>query len=462
MRVGYGADDVGSFVMRRLPRRVSCAYHASLNESPDPMTRSSVLLGCIADDFTGATDLANTLVRGGMRAVQLIGVPGAATPVPDADAIVIALKSRTAPVADAVAWSRAALAWLRSVGAQQIFFKYCSTFDSTDAGNIGPVADALLDDLGVDFTIACPAFPENGRTIYCGHLFVGDRLLSDSSMRNHPLTPMADADLVRVLGRQTRGKVGLVPFSVVDKGAAAVAGAHERLRKSGHAYAIVDALSNAHLHHMAEAAANLPLVTGGSGLALGLPANFERTHAFKRNAQADRLPAIAGATAVISGSCSAATLRQLADMRAGHPVFAVDAIQLAAGRDVVGEALAWAKGKLGVLPVLISASAPPSEVARVQSELGRERASVLVEDALARIAQGLVVAGVRKLVVAGGETSGAVVQKLGVTALRIGPQIDPGVPWTMSLGEPVLALALKSGNFGADDFFVKAFRVLEV
>ena len=426
------------------------------------MSRSPIQLGCIADDFTGATDLANTLARGGMRAVQLIGIPDPSAAIPVADAVVIALKSRTAPVADAVAWSRTAFDWLRKAGARQIFFKYCSTFDSTDVGNIGPVADALLADLGADFTIACPAFPENGRTIYNGHLFVGDRLLSDSSMRNHPLTPMTDADLVRVLGKQTKAKVGLVPFAIVEMGAPAITAAYDKLRASGHTYAIVDAVTNRHLQQIGEACASLPLVTGGSGLALGLPENFERAHGFSRNRLADKLPSISGATAVISGSCSAATLRQVAHMRTDHPAFAVDAMALAKGRDSVGEALAWAKGKLGATPLLISASAPPDNVKRVQSELGRERAGALVEDALANIAQGLVAAGVRKLVVAGGETSGAVVQKLGVTALRIGPQIDPGVPWTMSLGEPTLALALKSGNFGADDFFTRAFAVLEV
>ncbi len=423
------------------------------------MTRP-LLLGCIADDFTGATDLANTLVRGGMRTVQLVGVPDGTTGIPEADAIVVALKSRTAPVADAVVWSRASLAWLKRAGAQQIFFKYCSTFDSTDAGNIGPVADALLADLGSEFTIACPAFPENGRTIYNGYLFVGDRLLSDSSMRNHPLTPMLDSDLVRVLGRQTTGKAGLIPFPTVRMGARSIWKAVNALRHSGHRYAIVDALTDRNLIDLGEAVAGFPLITGGSGLALGLPHNFERFHKFQIDTSADRLPPVDGAAAVISGSCSAATLRQVAHMRANHPVFEVDPVQLAAGQDVVGEVLARARSMLGPEPILVSASAPPQEIKRIQAELGRERAGALVEDALARIAQGLVAAGVRKLVVAGGETSGAVVQKLGVTALRIGSQIDPGVPWTMSLGEPQLALALKSGNFGTDDFFVKAFKVL--
>jgi len=423
--------------------------------------QAGLLLGAIADDMTGATDLANTLVRAGMRTVQLIGVPPPGMTPPDAAAIVIALKSRTAPVGDAVAWSTASLDWLRGVGARQTFFKYCPTFDSTDHGNIGPVADALLKGLGSDFTIACPAFPENGRSIYLGHLFVGDRLLSESSMRHHPLTPMMDSDLVRVLGRQTSGKVGLIPFATVENGPSAIAKAMDALRGIGHRYAIIDALTNRHLLDIGEAASRLALVTGGSGLALGLPANFARAGGFELDANSARLPPVARAAAIISGSCSAATLRQVAHFRAEHPSFDIDPARLANGEDVAGEALAWAKSQLATGPVLISASAPPDQVARIQRALGRDKAGVLVETALADIAAGLVAAGVRRLVVAGGETSGAVVQRLGVTALRIGPQIDPGVPWTLSLGEPEIALALKSGNFGSDDFFSKSLRCLD-
>ena len=419
------------------------------------------MLGAIADDMTGATDLANTLVRCGMRTVQLVGVPAADLETPDADAIVIALKSRTVPVADAVAWSRASLAWLRKSGVRQTFFKYCSTFDSTDQGNIGPVAEALLADLKSDFTIACPAFPENGRTIYSGHLFVGDRLLSDSSMRHHPLTPMTDADLVRVLGRQTEGKVGLVPFAIVNEGPAAIIQAMARLQREGYRHAIVDAITNRHLMDIGEAAAGMALVTGGSGLALGLPANYARRYGFAPSTEAAYLPALSGTSAVVSGSCSATTLRQVANMSESCPNFTVDPLLLAEGRDVVGQALAWARPLLGPVPLLISSSASHEAVARAQTALGRERAGALVEAAMGEIARGLVASGVRKLVVAGGETSGEVVRALGVKALRIGPQIDPGVPWTLSLGEPQIALALKSGNFGTDDFFTKALRVLD-
>jgi 3-dehydrotetronate 4-kinase len=420
---------------------------------------TGLLLGCIADDLTGATDLANTLVRQGMRTVQVIGVPAGAAPA-DVDAIVVALKSRTIPAVEAVRLSRAALAWLKAEGARQYLFKYCSTFDSTDAGNIGPVADALLADLGAPFTIACPAFPENGRTIYQGHLFVGRQLLSDSSMRNHPLTPMTDADLVRVLGRQTKAKVGLVPYVVVRAGPEAIAAEFVKLRQAGLSYAIVDAIDDRHLLDIGAASADLALITGGSGIALGLPENFRRKGLLQTAGVVDVLPHIEGAAAVIAGSASAATLAQVQEMKRSRPSFAIDALALAEGRDVAGEAIAWAKPHLAEGPVLIYATAPPAEVARIQAALGRERAGELIEGALAAIAVGLVGAGVRRLVIAGGETAGAVVQQLGVQALRIGPQIDPGVPWTASLGEPALALALKSGNFGAPNFFMKALEML--
>lgn len=423
-------------------------------------TSMTLLLGAIADDFTGATDLANTLVRQGMRTVQLLGVPADGLAVPEADAVVVALKSRTIAAAEAVRQSLAALAWLRDAGARQIFFKYCSTFDSTPAGNIGPVADALLEALGEEFTIFCPAFPENGRTICHGHLFVGDALLSESGMKDHPLTPMTDANLVRVLGRQTAHAVGLVRYDEVAGGAAAIAAAFARLKASGARHAIVDALSDGDLIAIGEASAGLGLITGGSGIALGLPENFRRQSLLGPGAEADNLPVVAGPEAVLAGSCSEATLGQVEAMAAERPHLRLDVRRLAEGEAVVSEALTWAVQRLGEGPVLIYSSAEPATLRQVQAQLGRERAGALVEAAMAEIARGLVEAGVRRLVVAGGETAGAVVQALGVSGLLIGPQIDPGVPWTVTLGEPALALALKSGNFGAPDFFLKAFRCL--
>jgi uncharacterized protein YgbK (DUF1537 family) len=425
----------------------------------------SVLLGAIADDFTGATDLCNTLVRCGMRTVQLIDVPAQGSAVPEAEAVVIALKSRTIPAAEAVRMSLAALRWLRQAGARQILFKYCSTFDSTDQGNIGPVAEALLDALGEGFTLFCPAFPEAGRTIYKGYLFVGDVLLSESGMRDHPLTPMRDPSLVRVLQRQSRGRVGLVQHRTVAQGPAAIRAAFVELMRQDFRHAIVDAIADHDLEAIGEAAADLALITGSSGIALGLPANFRRRGLVGESGDADALPAVGGAAAVLSGSCSEATQAQVAYMRARAPMFSIDPLAASAEHDLAEEALAWATPRLGDGPLLISATTPPETVAMVQERLGRERAGALVEEVMGQVAKGLVARCVRRLVVAGGETAGAVVQALGVTGLRIGRQIDPGVPWTVSLpggpGKPPLALALKSGNFGAEDFFLRAFSVLE-
>jgi uncharacterized protein YgbK (DUF1537 family) len=421
----------------------------------------TVVLGAIADDFTGATDLCNTLVRRGMRTVQFIDVPAPGTVVADAEAVVVALKSRTIPAAEAIEKSLAALDWLRRAGARQILFKYCSTFDSTDEGNIGPVAEALMDALGADFTLFCPAFPETGRTIYLGYLFVGDVLLSESGMRDHPLTPMRDPSLVRVLQRQTRGQVGLVPQYDVARGPEAIRDAFASLRQAGFRHAIVDAIEDHDLEAIGAAADDFALITGGSGIALGLPQNLRRQGLIGDGAGADALPPVGGLAAVLSGSCSEATRAQVAHMRERGPVYTINPIAAAAGRNIGEEALEWAASRLGDRPVLISATAPPEEVATTQEVLGRERAGTLIEDIFADIARGLVARGVRRLVIAGGETSGAVVQALGVNGLRIGRQIDPGVPWTMSLGDPPLALALKSGNFGAPDFFLRAFSVLD-
>jgi uncharacterized protein YgbK (DUF1537 family) len=421
-----------------------------------------VLLGCIADDFTGATDLANTLVRAGMRTVQTIGVPEDARLAGDADAVVVALKSRTIPAAEAVSQSLAALRWLRGAGARQIYFKYCSTFDSTPAGNIGPVADSLLDALGADFAIACPAFPENARTIYKGHLFVGDALLSDSPMKDHPLTPMTDANLVRVLARQTTRAVALVEHKTVRRGAAAIRERFAELRARGAAYAVIDALADEDLMAIGAACADHALVTAGSGVALGLPQNFFAAGLMQPRPDAARLPAAGGKPAVLAGSCSAATRRQVALMAARHPAHALDPVADPDPARLAEKALTAVAGALEAgKPLLVYSTAEPAEVAAVQAKLGAERAATLIEDTLALVARRLVASGVRRLVVAGGETSGAVVKALGVRALAIGPQIDPGVPWTMSAGsEPRIALALKSGNFGADDFFEKALGLM--
>jgi uncharacterized protein YgbK (DUF1537 family) len=424
------------------------------------MSGATLKLGCIADDFTGATDLANNLVRAGMRVVQTIGVPSGPLDT-EVDAVVVALKSRTIPADQAVAQSLEALRWLQSQGAQQIYFKYCSTFDSTPAGNIGPVADALMDALGSDFSIATPAFPDNKRTVFKGYLFAGDVLLNESGMQNHPLTPMTDPNLVRVLQSQTRRKVGLIDHSVVAQGAEAIRSRIAVLKADGVGIAIVDAVSNDDLLRMGPALAALPLVTAGSGVAIALPANF----GLQPSNQAAALPTASGLQAVVSGSCSVATNAQVAQcIASGRPALALQPLRMAAGDDVVREALDWARPHLASGPVLVYSTAEPDDVRSIQAQLGVEQAGALVEQTLAAIARGLVELGVRQLVVAGGETSGACVQALGIAQMRIGGQIDPGVPWCHAASPAApesLHIALKSGNFGSTDFFTKAFTSLQ-
>jgi uncharacterized protein YgbK (DUF1537 family) len=422
------------------------------------MTRA--VLGVIADDFTGATDVAGMLAQAGMDTLLTIGAPEADA-VLEADAVVIALKSRTTPAADAVRDSLAALERLRAAGCRRFYFKVCSTFDSTPRGNIGPVAQALMAALGADFAIACPAFPENGRSVYRGHLFVGDLLLSDSGMQNHPLTPMTDANLVRWLQAQTPLRVGLLRHDAAAAGAAAVAARIDALRADGVRIAIADAIDNTDLRTLGAAAADLPLVIAGSGLALGLPAAYAARGWIRPDAQVAPLPAVGGHAAVLSGSCSTATNAQVQHwLQSGRPAWRIDVLQLAAGVPLTAQALAWAETRLAQGPVLIYATAGADEVRAAQQQLGIERAGALVEECLAAIAAGLHERGVRRLVVAGGETAGAVVQALQVQRLRVGAPIDPGVPWTQAVGRPLL-LALKSGNFGSVDFFAKALALVQ-
>jgi 3-dehydrotetronate 4-kinase len=448
----------------------------------NPNGTAGLRLGCIADDFTGATDLANNLVRAGMRVVQSIGVPSGPLGV-DVDAVVVALKSRTIAPAEAVRQSLGALAWLKAGGAEQFYFKYCSTFDSTFTGevrgNIGPVTEALMDALGTDFTIATPAFPDNQRTVFKGYLFAGEGMLNESGMQNHPLTPMTDANLVRVLQAQCQRRVGLIDYRVIAQGETAIAARIAELRSQGVGIAVVDAISNADLMRLGPALKGMPLVTAGSGVAIGLPQNF----GLAPSPQASALPPARGTQAIVSGSCSLATQRQVqAFVQSGRPALALDPMQIAAadarGMDgidqIVARLLAWAAPLLPAGPVLVYSTAQADTVKAVQGQLGADAAGALVERVLAATARGLVALGVGQLIVAGGETSGACVQALGVTQLQIGPQIDPGVPWCHAAGAQMgtqtgahtgapaagLHLALKSGNFGGDDFFTRAFTQL--
>jgi uncharacterized protein YgbK (DUF1537 family) len=419
-------------------------------------------LGCIADDLTGATDLALMLAREGMRTVQTIGIPDAALDLSQTDAVVVALKSRTIPAAEAVAQSVAAAEAVRSAGAQHLFFKYCSTFDSTDEGNIGPVTEALLALTGGGFTLACPAFPANGRTVYQGHLFVNGVPLHESSMKDHPLTPMRDSNLVRVLARQTKLRVGLVAFEDVEAGVDAVRRAFDREQKAGRHVVIVDAVTDRHLRTIGLAAADFPLITGGSGVAMGLPEAYRaRPGAGAEAGGARSFAAPAGRPVILAGSCSTATRRQVeVAIESGIPAFRIDPAALAAGQLAAKDIVDWVVAQPSDKPALVYSSASPDEVRGIQERFGRNRAGEMIEELLAEVARALPDQGFRRFLVAGGETSGAVVGALGVRALAIGPEIDPGVPWTRSLGGPDLALALKSGNFGGHDFFLKAWTLL--
>lgn len=413
-----------------------------------------MLLGCIADDLTGASDLANNLARSGMRVALRVGVPSGAAD--EVDAIVVSLKSRTAPVDDAVAESLAAARWLGSQGARQIYFKICSTFDSTPQGNIGPVAEALADLMGARMVAVTPAFPAGGRTVYLGHLFVGTALLSDSPMRSHPLTPMTDANLQRVLQAQLRSsRVGLVDLPTVARGAFALRERLDSLESAGIRFAIIDALDDSHLIALGAAIADLPLVVAASGLGVGLP----RAHGFVAG-QVGGLPRPSGARAIVSGSCSAASQAQVADfIRRGGLALEVDACATSLD-DEVARVSALAQAHLGHVPVLVYSTADATRVSAVQGLFGQAVAAQRIEQMLSRIALALVESGVGQLVVAGGETSGACIQALGLHALGIGPQVDPGVPWCFS-DSARLHVCLKSGNFGSEDFFTKAFDLLD-
>jgi len=414
--------------------------------------------GAIADDITGASDLANTLVRGGMPTVLAIGVPE--MEVADTEAVVIALKTRTIPVEEAVSQSMAAHRWLAARQTGTLMVKYCSTFDSTEKGNIGPVVDAVLDASGMRLSVVCPAFPANKRTVYKGRLFVGDVPLDESSMRDHPLTPMRDASLVRLMGRQTPHAVGLVPWETVAQGSAALSDAFDRLMAEGVRHAVVDALTDQDLVAIAQGAQGRALLTGGSGIATGIPAICGAADSSGK-AGAQAFPRVDGPALIVAGSCSAATNAQVAAFKAdGGLCYRVDPLTLADDLEALGAASAWVRQNLGERPILVYSTTDPERLRQVQARLGVERAAELVENALSQIASQAVEAGVRRVVVAGGETSGAVMNALRIRLLRIGPEIDPGVPWTATLGEKPIVLALKSGNFGGPDFFTRSLEVL--
>ncbi len=419
----------------------------------------STYLGCIADDFTGATDLAGLLARAGVKVSLRIGVPE--TPPRNTAAFeVIALKCRTAPVAQAVAETRAALAWLRGAGAQRFFWKYCSTFDSTPQGNIGPVAEALMADLGTDQTIYCPAFPENGRAIFMGNLFVGQQPLAESPMKDHPLTPMQDSNLIRLLEPQVTRPVGLADRLCVARGADALRDRLGALARDGVAHVVVDAVADEDLFVIAEACRDMPLMTGGSAVAMPIPQMMIRDGALAADAIRTAPPALPRAAVILSGSCSAMTRAQVARYADLAPSYRLDPLTLAEqGPD---DALAWLAAQDLETAPLIYATADPDAVRRAQDALGTARAGHVVEQALGALAVCARDNGARRFVVAGGESSGAVTQALGVDRLDIGAEIAPGVPWCYCDTDGArIALTLKSGNFGTETFFADALSKLE-
>ncbi|ERF84274.1 four-carbon acid sugar kinase family protein [Bradyrhizobium viridifuturi] len=423
----------------------------------------TLALGCIADDYTGASDLANTLTRAGLRTVQTIGVPADDLALPEVDAVVVSLKSRSIEAGLAVTRSRAAEAWLRDRGAGHVLFKICSTFDSTDAGNIGPVMDALRADSKDSIVLVTPAFPETGRTVYQGNLFVGSVPLNESPLKDHPLNPMHDSNLVRVLARQSQTKIGLVDLATLARGAEAVRAKLADLARGGIGAAIVDAVFDRDLETIGQVALDHRLSVGASGIGLGLARALVATGKAKSAVgEAISTAAIGGPAACLAGSCSQATLRQIAGAEKVMPVLHLDPERVIAGKDEAQRALAWAKERLGKGPVLIASSSTPDQVAALQSRHGRDAAGHAIEQAMADIAEGLVQSGVHRMVVAGGETSGAVVDRLRIPGFLVGAEIAAGVPVLRAVGagSGEMVLALKSGNFGGPEFFSDALALM--
>lgn len=424
---------------------------------------AKISLGCIADDYTGASDLANTLTRAGLRTVQTIGVPADDFALPEVDAVVVSLKSRSIEPELAVSRSRAAEKWLRGRGAGHVLFKICSTFDSTVSGNIGPVMDALRADCGEAVVLVTPAFPETGRTVYQGNLFVGVLPLNESPLKDHPLNPMNDSNLVRVLARQSKTQIGLVDLATVTRGAEAVRARLAELSGKGIGAAIIDAVFDRDLETIGLVAAEHRLSVGASGIGLGLARALVSTGKVKSTAASGATgAAVGGPAACLAGSCSQATLQQIANAERVMPVLHLDPAQIVAGTDEVQRALAWARPRLADGPVLIASSSTPEQVAALQARHGRDAAGHAIEQAMADIAEALVQAGVRRLIVAGGETSGAVVDRLRIPGFLVGAEIAPGVPVLRAVGAAAgdMLLALKSGNFGGPAFFADALGLM--
>jgi 3-dehydrotetronate 4-kinase len=419
-----------------------------------------ILLGCIADDYTGASDLANTITKAGLRTIQTIGLPEGDLPISNIDAVVVSLKSRSILPAEAVEKSLQAYRWLRANGASHVLFKICSTFDSTDAGNIGPVMDALQSDSGDSIVVVTPAFPETQRTVYQGNLFVGQVPLNESPLKDHPLNPMHDANLMRVLDRQSRAKISLINIATVRKGAEAIRSQLDRLAQAGVTAAIVDAIEDSDLTPIGAVALNSKLSVGASGLGLGLAQALVRRGAKNALRAASFDEPVGGPAVCLAGSCSQATLAQIASAEKKMPVLRLKAERFMSTTEEVCNAISWALAHLEKSPVVISSSSSPDDLKALQSRFGVEASGRTIEQSLATIAEHLVGHGLRRLIVAGGETSGAIVDRLKIRAFKVGEEIAPGVPILRSIGpkDRQMAMALKSGNFGDAEFFEKALK----
>ena len=419
----------------------------------------SIELGVIADDFTGATDIASILVKERINTVQIIGVPEKNTSFANAQAVVVALKSRSISPNEAVKQSLDTLNWLKRHNAKQIIFKYCSTFDSTKQGNIGPVADALIDKLNSPITIICPAFPDNNRTIYMGHLFVGTVLLSESPLKDHPLNPMQDSNLIRLMESQSKHKVALIQLNELRKGPQLVQELISKFSKQGYRYVVVDAVTNEDLVILGTVVSKHPLVTGGSGIGYGLSRQLKPKHQVVKK-ELGKINA-SGRSLILVGSCSEKTHLQLECVINQWPTRKLEIENIIKDKKSKHELIEWAKKQPKNQPVVIYSSTRNEGNPDAQKLYKIQNVGRLIETEFGNIAKKLVKSGFRKLIVAGGETSGAVVSALKIKKLRIGQEISSGIPWTETLTNPKLALALKSGNFGEQDFFVKALRMIQ-
>lgn len=420
----------------------------------------TTFLGCIADDFTGATDLASMLARSGVNVSLRIGVP-LSTPENTAEIEVIALKTRSISASKAIEESLSALKWLKEAGAKKYFFKYCSTFDSTAEGNIGPVSEALMNELKVDQTIYCPAFPENGRSIYMGNLFVGQKLLSESSMKDHPLTPMNDSNLMRLLSAQVSRRVGLADRIVVNSGVNSLKEKLISLKENDVPHVIVDAVADTDLDTIASACQDMDFITGGSALAMPLAEFYKASGKISANDNSFMNKKLNTGSIILSGSCSEMTIIQVKNfIQRGAAAFQLDPIDLA--ENGVKKVLDWLSSQDFTKNIIIYATSDPDTVKKVQDELGVDMAGKIVEQGLSECAIAARELGIKNFIIAGGETSGAITKALNVRQLDIGIEIAPGVPWTFSgKRNNQIALSLKSGNFGSEEFFTEALSKLE-